>query len=310
MKFGSLFSGIGGFDLGLERSGMECSWQVEIDPYCQKVLAKHWPAVERFSDVRECGKHNLSAVDVICGGFPCQPFSVAGKQRGADDDRNLWPEMFRIVTECRPRWVVCENTPGIFGLYLDTVLAALESAHYESWAIDIPAAGIGAQHRRNRIWIIAHTNEFGLFGQKAGNATPDKKWDDPTHKHGRRPEFYETVSGGEIVANSDTQRLEGWLSPTRKGSIFIACDKDAQEATGERCGQVVKPNARGTGSEGRIGEALPSVGSWWSTEPTVCRMADGIPHRVDRLRALGNAVVPQVVELIGRAILSADMLGI
>ena len=117
--FGSLFAGIGGLDLGLERAGMVCSWQVEIDEYCRRVLAKHWPDVERFEDVRECGAHNLEPIDLICGGFPCQPHSVAGKRKGAADDRDLWPEYFRIVAELRPRYVLAENVPGIVTTYLD-----------------------------------------------------------------------------------------------------------------------------------------------------------------------------------------------
>ena len=111
--FGSLFAGIGGIDLGLERASWECRWQVEIDPFCQKVLAKHWPDVRRYGDVRDCGKHNLETVDLIAGGFPCQPYSLAGKRGGESDDRNLWPEYRRIVAELRPAWVLAENVPGI-----------------------------------------------------------------------------------------------------------------------------------------------------------------------------------------------------
>jgi len=139
MRFGSLFAGIGGFDLGLERAGMECVWQVEIDPYCQKVLAKHWPQVKRYDDVRECGEHNLETVDLICGGFPCQPHSVAGKRRGAVDDRNLWPEYRRVLAELRPRWVLGENVPGIVTTMLDEVLSDLESEGYAATTIVLPA---------------------------------------------------------------------------------------------------------------------------------------------------------------------------
>lgn len=278
MKFGSLFAGIGGFDLGLERAGMECTWQVEIDPYCQKVLAKHWPSVERFSDVRTCGKHNLSAVDLICGGFPCQPFSVAGKQRGADDDRNLWPEMLRIVEECRPRWVVCENTPGIFGLYLDTVLAGLESAGYEAWTVDIPAAGVGAWHRRNRIWIVAHSDKLGRCESATRDATRNQERDDQAYGAERTAELYAVESGGENVTNPECFGRVGW-------------------ADGQTGGVLQRRNA----AQGRS-----ETGNTWATEPKLGRVAYGIPSRVDRLRALGNAVVPQVVELIGRAIMAVD----
>src|SRR5512136_1087486 len=138
LTFGSLFAGIGGFDLGFERAGMQCLWQVEIDDYCQHVLAEHWPEVKRYGDVRECGSHNLAAVDVICGGFPCQPHSVAGKRKGAVDDRDLWPEMRRIIAELQPTWVVAENVPGIRGTILDAVLADLEALAYETGTISVP----------------------------------------------------------------------------------------------------------------------------------------------------------------------------
>src|ERR1044071_2209829 len=113
MKFGELFAGFGGIGLGLEQAGMVCRWQVESDPFCQKVLTKHWPNVPKFNDVREVGKHNLESVDLICGGFPCQPYSVCGKGLGASDDRFLWPEMLRVVSELNPEWVVGDNVSGI-----------------------------------------------------------------------------------------------------------------------------------------------------------------------------------------------------
>ena len=127
MRFGSLFAGIGGLDLGLERAGMECAWQVEIDDYCTRVLAKHWPDVPKYKDVCDVGKQNLEPVDLIAGGFPCQPHSVAGKRKGAEDDRNLWPEYLRIVREVKPRYVLGENVLGIVSTYIDTVLSDLES---------------------------------------------------------------------------------------------------------------------------------------------------------------------------------------
>ncbi len=160
MRFGSLFSGIGGFDLGLERAGMECAWQVEIDEYCLKVLAKHWPSVSRYTDVRECGRDNLEPVDLICGGFPCQPYSVAGKRRGAADDRNLWPEFLRIVRELRPAWIVGENVPGIVPMYLDTVLSDLEGEAYTCWTFNIPACAFDAPHRRERIFVVGYTESY------------------------------------------------------------------------------------------------------------------------------------------------------
>ena len=223
MRFGSLFSGIGGFDLGFERAGMQCAWQVEIDDFCLKVLAKHWPDVERHRDIRECGKHNLAAVDLICGGFPCQPHSLAGKRKGAADDRDLWPEMRRVIDELRPTWVVAENVPGIRTTILDAVLSDLEALGYTAGAIAVPACALDAPHRRQRIWIVANTKGKRSVGRCAG------------------------------------AECSGWTRPDREGR--------------------------------------------WLPEPNVGRVADGVPMRVDRLRSLGNAVVPQVAEWLGRRIL-------
>ena len=267
LTFGSLFAGIGGLDLGLERAGMVCKWQVEIDPFCQKVLAKHWPDVARYEDVRDVGGHNLEPVDLICGGFPCQPHSVAGKRRGAADDRNLWPEYLRIVTELRPRWVLGENVPGIISnAYIDTVLADLEAQGYACGTFGIPAVAFDAPHRRQRIWIVANAISGGRreSGQRGGV--------------GRIQEWTPNLSMS--AAESDTRALA------------YAYDKrlEGQEP------------ARRYGRESR----LLAECSWWATEPDVGRVADGVPDRVDRLRSLGNAVVPQVAEWIGRRIVEAN----
>jgi len=157
LTYGSLFTGIGGIDEGFERAGLECKWQVENESYCVKVLEKRWPDVERHEDVRRVGIRNLAAVDIICGGFPCQPHSVAGKRQGKDDDRNLWPEYLRIIKELKPTWVIGENVPGIITTYLATVLSNLESAGYEVATFNLPALAFGAGHRRERIFIVAHT---------------------------------------------------------------------------------------------------------------------------------------------------------
>jgi DNA (cytosine-5)-methyltransferase 1 len=157
MKFGSLFAGIGGIDLGLERAGMECIWQVENDEYCTRVLEKHWPEVQRFGDVRECT--NLPPVDLIAGGFPCQPHSIAGQRRGAEDNRNLWPEFSRIIGELKPRYVLAENVPGIITTYIDTVLFDLEGQGYTCATFNLPALAFDAPHRRERIFIVAHRDD-------------------------------------------------------------------------------------------------------------------------------------------------------
>ena len=236
ITFGSLFAGIGGFDLGLERAGMVCKWQVEIDPFCQKVLAKHWPHVARYGDVREVGKHNLEAVDLICGGFPCQPHSVAGKRKGAEDDRDLWPEYRRVIAELRPRWILAENVSGIITTILDKVLTDLDDLDYTRIPIDIPAIAFDAVHRRRRIFIVAHRK-------------------------------------GLVLEKCQVAERKGSKSPFQPGRIHAL-------------------------SHGRIG--------WSTNQPSMVRVDDGLSDWVDRSRSLGNAVVPQVAEWIGRQIMEVE----
>lgn len=157
--FGSLFAGIGGIDLGLERAGMRCAWQVEIDDYATRVLFKHWPDVPRFRDVRSVGVHNLPAVDLICGGFPCQDISNAGKRAGITGERSgLWSEFARIIRELRPRYVLVENVAALLGRGLSTVLGDLAALGYDAEWHCIPATYVGAPHRRDRLFIVAYPN--------------------------------------------------------------------------------------------------------------------------------------------------------
>jgi DNA (cytosine-5)-methyltransferase 1 len=178
--FGSLFAGIGGIDLGLERAGWECRFQVEIDPYCQAVLAKHWPDVPRYGDITGVDWSGVEPVDLIAGGFPCQPFSVAGKQRRLEDDRWLWPEFQRAIRELRPRYVLVENVPGLLvGGGMDLVLGGLAELGYDTTWDSIPAAAVGAPHLRYRVWITAYANGQGEPGQsvdavpRSGQLVPD-----------------------------------------------------------------------------------------------------------------------------------------
>ena len=260
MTFGSLFAGIGGLDLGLERAGMTCAWQVEIDDYCNKVLAKHWPDVPRFKDVCEVGKHNLAPVDLICGGFPCQDISFAGKGAGIEEGTRsgLWSEMHRIICELRPRYALMENVSALLVRGLGRVVGDLAESGYNCEWDCIPAAAVGAPHRRDRVFIIAHRR--GLRCHAGGAKQP-------------------------------LQRL----------------GQDGED------GIVANPTGAGPGEMLRQGRGLPCEprrSCWpriaWATEPDVGRVANGVPARVDRLKGLGNAVVPQVAEYVGRLIMEAN----
>lgn len=162
MRFVSLFAGIGGIDLGLERAGWRCVAQVERDEFCQRVLEKHWPDVPRFGDIVSVRGVDLPATDALVGGFPCQPVSVAGKRRGHNDERWLWPEFFRLVREVRPHWIVAENVPALRTLGADGVVADLEQAGYAAWPLVVGADDLGAPHRRKRVFIVAHSLSAGL----------------------------------------------------------------------------------------------------------------------------------------------------
>lgn len=293
MTFGSIFAGIGGFDLGLERAGMTCKWQVEVDPFCQKVLARHWPKVRRYSDVRECGQHNLETVDLVVGGFPCQPHSTAGKRRGANDDRDLWPEYRRIIGEIRPNWVVAENVPGIRTTILDQVLSDLEGMAYSIGTLVVPACAFNAPHRRDRVFIIANSNS--ITGRTRGT------------KSTRFQRSSRIADGGNNVAHAN-----GSWKLQQEGGI-----EEQRQRIGDNGKDVAYSNsARLSQWESKRGDTQPQqpsiiggggeIGEWWDAEPRVGRVANGIPNRVDRLRALGNAVVPQVVEWLGRHIIEVD----
>ena len=293
--FIDLFAGIGGFSLGLERAGMKCVAQVEIDPFCNQVLAKHWPHVKRIQDVKKAGKHNLPTADLICGGFPCQPHSLAGQRRGPEDDRDLWPEYRRIIAEIRPTWVVAENVPGIHttilstsppkvesratvrtegqdyfsriylqqeNLYLNSIIQDLEDLGYIAETLEIPACAFDAKHIRSRIFIIAHT-------QSSTRNLSDSAWQQEKELHPRGD------GATQFMANAASERLER---------------------------ENAKRNSRTRGRALQRAER-----NWWPTEPNVGRVAHGVPDRVDRLKSLGNAVVPQVVEFLARAILSVEV---
>lgn len=266
ITFGSLFAGIGGIDLGFERAGMVCKWQVEINPYAQRVLAKHWPEVRRHDDVRTWPQPDTERVDVIAGGFPCQDISYAGKGAGLAGERSgLFYEVTRIVREMGPRVVVLENVAALLTRGLGDVLGTLASLGYDAEWHCIPAAAVGAPHIRDRVFILANA-----IGERSGPRRAERKGFERS---------IESVSTGASLA-------------------------DTKDAIGRANGGIEA--ARGSQYRQQPRRAISGTVSrfdWWETEPAVGRVANGVPARVDRLRGLGNAVVPQVAEYVGRTIM-------
>jgi DNA (cytosine-5)-methyltransferase 1 len=280
-----LFSGIGGFSLGLERTGgFETAAFCEVEPFCQSVLQKHWPDVPIYNDIKTIREEFKDGpVDLICGGYPCQPFSVAGSQRGEKDDRHLWPEMFECIREYRPRWIIGENVAGHIKLGLDTVLSDLESEGYTTRAFSIPACAINAPHKRERVWIVGNAEHNGSSTtKKSRGADTSGDHNQEGKEKASQPERASRSRGNEDVANGDTEGLQGGQE-TR--------DAESQGQGGDKL-------------LARCSKRKP----WenWTTEPNVGRMAHGIPDRVDRIKSLGNSLVPQIVEMIGYAILEVD----
>ena len=260
----------------------------EIDQFCYQILKKHWPTIPIFKDIRRLSADDLPIrPDLLCGGYPCQPFSVAGKQRGAKDDRHLWPEMFRLLQEIRPRWVICENVYGHVSMGLDAVLSDMESEGYTAQTFIVPACAINAPHRRDRVWIIANKDSELLRGEQE----PPKRQKPPQPgDNGQEWNVPHTDSYSQPVFTLDG---EPW---------FNVADTNSQPR-GEKRNFTTEPDKQGQFSGGAFEEWR---GGWWSVEPPMDRVADGIPYKVDRLKGLGNAVVPQIPELIGRCIIEIE----
>ena len=264
----SLFAGIGGFDLGLERtSGFKTVGFVEIDPFCRRVLAKHWPGVPCHDDVTT-REFIEGEADVIVGGFPCQDISLAGAGAGLAGTRSgLWRELLRAIRVVRPRVALLENVAALLNRGLGTVLGDLASIGYDAEWHCIPASAVGAPHRRDRVWIIAYAR---------------------SEQH----EGYRSPISGALAAELFCEK-RGWI-----GDV----GKEMADAVRQRL-QAPGKNQDGENRNNAGGDV--TARGWWSSEPDVVRVAYGIPARVDRLRSLGNAVVPQVVTAVGRAILEA-----
>lgn len=414
----SLFSGIGGLDLAAEWAGMRTIGQCEWAEYPTKVLERHWPDVPRWKDIRELTRGSFYertgrwTVDVVSGGFPCQPFSVAGKQRGKEDDRYLWPEMVRVIKELRPTWVVGENVAGIVRMALPDILSELEACGYRTRAFLVPACAVGARHRRYRVAIVAYAGYDVLPGwEHKEEGREGAAFHEPAPCRGGRTENLEDAGSGGCGEPGDVREQQGGAEPKRPGEdvadaesciegglpsgeetekpgLGIGCEDvqhadspgrkeqhtpgepdnegfpgggcdagDVRHSAGEgfpdRPGKQMggqgtqepepeRPDSHvpdidngfckreekgiqpgrdasyGICSSGRkqrsaqsglggMADGLPDwVDGYWDIEPDIPRVAIGARHRVDRLKALGNAVVPQQFYPFFRAIVDAE----
>jgi DNA (cytosine-5)-methyltransferase 1 len=278
MKHLDLFSGIGGFALAARWMGWQTVQFVEIDSFCQKVLNKNFPNVPIHGDIKTFdGTELRGTVDILTGGFPCQPFSGAGKRKGKEDDRHLWPEMLRVIAEVQPTYIVGENVYGLVnwsdGVVFDEVQTSLETAGFEVTSCVLPACGLNAPHRRDRVWIIAYREDEGSirrFGESPNGTgcSGQRRVDEGTGRGN---------AWNEVIANNNNKRLQG---SSHEGGVSESRKEPHKQPTGLFCTR-------------------------WSDFPTqspVCRRDDGIPNRVDRIKSLGNAIVPQVAFEIFKAI--------
>ena len=373
LKVTSLFSGIGGIDLGLEATGyFKTTLFSEIDPFCQKILKKHWPNVPIIPNVKDINGKEIET-DVLVGGFPCQPFSVAGKRKGKEDERHLWPEMFRIIKEARPSIVIGENVPGIINtqMALGQCVSDLESEGYKVQPVVLPACSVNAPHRRYRVFIIAMVDTDNLrleqynetqkeeqirwaetpsLSRSENVANPnscsftswesrgaDREVSSESERlrggESQRETRKEFGSGSENVANSNSFGHRGWNSQGCSSggeTRILPGEQEGRETWSEteRCSEsyrnyvanstASRPQTspeecfeqKGTEEADAIASYSGTIGDFnprdnWSVEPNVGRVAHGISDRVDRIKSLGNAVVPQLTYIIGMSIIRA-----
>lgn len=266
MNVGSLFSGVGGIDLGFEQAGFSTAWFVEREPFAQAILRKRFPDTIIYDDVTKIDFGAVPKVDVLNGGFPCQDISNAGKRAGIEGSRSsLWKYYLEAIRTIRPKYALIENVSALSSRGLDVVLADLASIGYDAEWHCVSASSVGAPHRRDRIFIISYPNSDG-FNIRIG----EQKTEGHEYREGGEALSHLKSNGESFtnVSNSCSKRLEGQCKSLRIQS-----------------------------SHSNYG-----INSWWSVEPRICRVADGVPNRVDRIRCLGNAVVPQLAEVFAKAI--------
>lgn len=339
-----LFEGIGGFSLAARWAGWTTPVMVEWNPYCQAVLKKNFPDATIFSDIRNFdGRPYAGQIDIITGGFPCQPFSSAGKRKGTDDDRYLWPEMLRVIREAGPEWVVGENVAGLLtmdgGRVLRGILADMEDAGYRPEIYLIPALAVGAPHRRDRVWIIAHNDHIE---RDRSRGSWDGRAEPPNENSGLTSDA--AIGRRERRPNNERQGQANGIWPKK---CYSRIDADTNGARRQKLNAPAKPGFAGFGA-GQINAVIanaPRIGEreqnnqthaiggsrqawedfsggnwgdhWYAVATRICGVDDGIPAGVDgiaeipakkntgkasRLEALGNAIVPQIAYQIFQAI--------
>ena len=334
LKLLDLFSGIGGFSLGLESTGFfETIGFVEKDKFCQKVLKKHWSNINIEEDIRNVKGEKYQA-DVVTGGFPCQPFSVAGKRKSTADDRYLWDEMLRVIRETKPRWVIGENVEGIVnineGMVLRQVLNDLENEGFQSQCIIIPASGIGAWHQRKRIWIVANSNSNRhvseirrVNGEEKGIPVQDRQKDSTSRKSIGTSDVWQT--NNEYVSNSNKRNVQTGCE--RQWGI---CEEHKSKGTSDNATSIYETlsNASSERSQGcgiqynlegeqRSKEFAAKTSferqqTWWQTQSELCGVPNGVSYELDkdrsnRIKSLGNSIVPQIARQIGLSIMEAEL---
>jgi len=322
LKLLDLFSGLGGFSLGLESTGFfETIAFVEKDEFCQKVLKKNFNNIPIEGDIRNV-KGDRYKADVITGGFPCQPFSVAGKRKGTDDDRYLWDETIRVVRECKPKWFIGENVEGLVniqdGMVLRQVQDDLEKEGFEVQCLIIPASGIGAWHQRKRIWIMGYSEHNGHTStkiRKSSNQTNDncKKGEYQTIKSEgtSTPRNNENVRMDVSNSNARFGIGENQEIQTRWNASTTIC-KNVQHTNNKRCEESnISKESKESDINSREYNSTTKNKTWWQTQSELC----GIPHgvsatmdkdRANRIKALGNSIVPQIARELGLAIMEAE----
>ncbi len=307
MRHVDLCSGIGGFALGFEMARLSVPVLFcDVEPWCRRILKKHWPKVPVAEDVKVLANDPTRFVpdcDILTAGYPCQPFSQAGKRQGEEDPRHIWPHIRKIIASKRPSWVVLENVYGHISLGLDSVLTDLESEGYTTRTFVVPAVAVGAPHKRNRVWIVGHTEDNGC--NRGAEAT--RREGTANQQDESQLEIWGEFSRpSQDVADATSLGVQGLWSGGEQEShsharqeVPVRCGEDVADTISERTqgGSTWGQDAENAWQSSR------GAKQWdWHVEPDVGRVANGIPKRVDRLKGLGNAIVPQIAQQIGEAI--------